>query len=74
MLRYLFLNNLTLQEQSSCIYYTWWLLQLHHVLGHVGVHTITNVDDNTILHKLSIPIVFYISQVWVGCYWNSQFM
>ena len=44
------------------------------MLGHVGVNTITNVEDSNNLHKLSIPILSYISQVWVGCYWNAQFM
>ena len=49
---------------------TWSLLQLHHV-EHVGVNTITcNVEDNSILHKLKIPIVSYIILVCVGYYWN----
>ena len=62
----------TLQEQSSCFYYLV-VIAVATMLGHVGVNTITNVEDSNNLHKLSIPILSYISQVWVGCYWNVQF-
>ena len=62
----------TLQEQISCVYYLV-VIAVATILGHVGVNTITNVEDSNNLHKLSIPILSYISQVWVGCYWNVQF-
>jgi len=39
----------SLQEQSSFYYLV--VLQLR-LLGHVGVNTITNVEDNSILLKL----------------------
>jgi len=50
------------------------------MLGHVEVNTMymTNVEDNSILHKPSIPIVSYVRKirmaleypVYVGCYLN----
>ena len=51
----------------------WWLLQLHHV-GHVGVNIITySVEDNSILHKLSTPVVSSLSsQTNFSCSLTNQ--
>jgi len=60
----------SLQEQSSFYYLV--VLQLR-LLGHVGVNTITNVEDNSILLKLSLGRMLLECPVWVGCCWNAQF-